>query len=93
MAAKGASLDMDRQTKRAIREEMDGVIELLEAEGVTPETTEDTLIGLGDVVSGALASAGITEERFKQWFGLKECGCTKRKEYLNKLFSWRRKAK
>jgi hypothetical protein len=84
---------MDKETKGAIRNEMDGVIDSLESSGVTADSTDDTLTGLGDIVADALAAAGITEERFQQWFGLKECGCTKRKEYLNKLFSWRRKAK
>lgn len=45
--------------------------------------------GLGDVVEETLQKFGITEERFKQWFNLKECGCSKRKKWLNGLFKWK----
>jgi len=45
--------------------------------------------GLGDVVEEVLQKFGITEERFKEWFNLKECGCTERKKWLNGLFSWK----
>lgn len=49
--------------------------------------------GLGDLVEETLQKFGITEERFKQWFHLKECGCSKRKKWLNGLFSWKAKQK
>jgi len=42
--------------------------------------------GLGDVVEQMLTSIGITEERIKRWFKVKECGCAKRKRMLNELF-------
>ena len=45
--------------------------------------------GLGDLVEETLQKFGITEERFKQWFNLKECNCTKRKKWLNGLFKWK----
>jgi len=44
--------------------------------------------GLGDIVEETLTSLGITEQRFKNFFGLKECNCSKRKKWLNGLFSW-----
>ena len=46
--------------------------------------------GLGDVVESVLKKFGITEERFKKWFNLKECNCSKRKKWLNGLFSRRK---
>lgn len=75
----------------SIREEMDKAISKLESLGIDPNShnKEDTT-GLGDVVESVLKSFGITEERFKHWFNLKECGCTKRKAYLNNLFSWKK---
>lgn len=74
-----------------IRNEMDTVIHELEKLGVSPNSHLDNgMVGLGDVVENVLTSVGITQERFKEWFGLKECNCTKRKAWLNSLFSWKR---
>lgn len=77
-----------------IKEEMDVVITELEKLGVNPSSHLDpNVIGLGDVVENVLKTFGITEERFKEFFGLKECNCTKRKAYLNSLFSWHKATK
>lgn len=74
-----------------IKEEMDIVISELEKLGVSPSSHLDpNMIGLGDVIENVLTSVGITQERFKEWFGLKECNCTKRKAWLNSLFSWKK---
>jgi hypothetical protein len=74
-----------------IRQEMDNVISELEKRGVNPNSYLDSNnVGLGDVVEGVLQSVGITEERFKEWFGLKECNCSKRKAWLNSIFSWKK---
>jgi hypothetical protein len=78
----------DLQTKA----EMDTVIKDLEAKGVKFNTKEEDMTGLGDVVEATLQKFGITEERFKAWFGLQECNCTKRKKFLNNLFSWKKKS-
>ena len=73
-----------------VRREMNQVINALENEGidVNSHMNKDT-VGLGDVVESTLKKFGITEERFKEWFNLKECGCSKRKKWLNGLFSWK----
>jgi hypothetical protein len=73
-----------------VRQEMDQVINELESKGVTFDTSSEELEtrGLGDVVEGVLTKFGVTQERYKEWFGLQECNCTKRKKYLNGLFSW-----
>jgi len=44
--------------------------------------------GLGDLVEYLLNKVGITEDRFKRWFRLKDCTCSYRKDWLNKLWSW-----
>lgn len=77
-----------------IRREMNIVIKELENRGINniSYTNADTK-GLGDVVEEVLNKFGITEERFKQWFNLKECNCSKRKAWLNNLFSWKAKQK
>ena len=73
-----------------VRAEMDSVIAELEKRGVDMKSHQSTDIqGLGDVVEEVLTMFGITEERFKKWFDLKECNCTTRKKWLNNLFSWR----
>jgi len=74
-----------------IRQEMDQVINDLESKGIKVNShTTNEIEGLGDLVESALKSVGITEERFKEWFNLKECGCSKRKAWLNNLFSWKK---
>jgi hypothetical protein len=73
-----------------IRQEMNQVITELENRGINVNShTNPDMKGLGDVVEDVLKTFGVTEERFKQWFGLKECGCSKRKKWLNGLFSWK----
>jgi hypothetical protein len=73
-----------------IRQEMDQVISELEKRGINMNSHIDSNVtGLGDVVENVLKSFGITEERFKNWFNLKECGCSRRKAWLNRLFSWK----
>lgn len=73
-----------------VRTDMNRVISELEKKGVRvnsyrkPEDNE----GLGDIVEETLTSLGITEQRFKNFFGLKECNCSKRKKWLNGMFSW-----
>ena len=74
-----------------IKGEMDDVIDELEKKGITFNMKEDDYSGLGDVVEATLNTFGITQERFKAWFNLKECNCNKRKKWLNNLFSWKKK--
>ena len=75
-----------------VRREIDQVITELESRGVDVNSHLDRYKreGLGDVVESVLKKFGITEDRFKKWFNLKECGCTKRKKWLNGLFNWKK---
>lgn len=74
-----------------IRSEISHAISELEKRGISANSHKaEDLKGLGDVVEDVLKSMGITEERFKQWFGLKECNCSKRKAWLNNLFAWKK---
>ena len=74
------------------RHDINKVINELEKEGVSLDNI-DEMTGLGDVVEGVLIKFGVTEERFKKWFNLRECNCSKRKQWLNKIFSWRKRKK
>lgn len=84
-----------------IRPDMDKIIAELKQQGVSYNThqfltnngTEEQLVGLGDIVENVLNKFGVTQERFKAFFGLKECNCTERKKFLNNLFSWHVKRK
>lgn len=80
------------EENNAIKQEIDQAIKALENAGVGPNSHQNNndTTGLGDVVESVLQSVGITEERFKAWFNLKECNCSKRKAYLNNLFSWKK---
>jgi len=80
------------QKQPDVRDEINEVIKYLAEHGVDGQVshkTESGRVGLGDVVESALKKFGITEERFKQWFNLKECGCSRRKKWLNGIFSWK----
>lgn len=79
----------EQQENLKIAKEMDEVIKDLEAQNISLDVVEET--GLGDLVENVLSKFGVTEEKFKSWFNLKECGCSKRKKYLNKLLSWKKK--
>jgi hypothetical protein len=41
--------------------------------------------GLGDMVAAGLSAVGITPERVSKALGVKDCGCKKRAEALNRL--------
>ena len=44
-------------------------------------------MGLGDSISAALGSVGVTPEAVSRWLG-KPCGCEERKAKLNTLGAW-----
>lgn len=82
---------VSKEDNDLIKKEMDVAISKLEEMGLDPNAHKnETIEGLGDVIEYALQSVGITEDRFKAWFNLKECNCSKRKAYLNNLFSWKK---
>ena len=77
-----------------VKQEMNQVIQELQDRGIDMNAhMQDDVTGLGDVIESALQKFGITEERFKAWFNLRECNCAKRKKWLNNLFSWRKNNK
>lgn len=44
---------------------------------------------LGDLVSQALSTIGVTEDRVEKWLG-RPCGCPERRKMLNQLDEWAR---
>lgn len=84
-------MTISREENTSIQKEMDEAIRKLEEMGIDPNAhNKSEVVGLGDMVESVLKSVGITQERFKYWFNLKECNCSKRKAYLNNLFSWKK---
>ena len=73
------------------RHEISRAIEEMEKEGIDLGNYHAQTAGLGDAVEKVLIKLGITEERFKSWFNLKECNCSKRKAWLNNIFSWKKR--
>jgi len=71
-----------------VRPELDKLIEELETKGIAQDTNPNNVVGLGDVVESTLTKLGITQERYKEFFNLEECNCTKRKKWLNGILSW-----
>jgi len=71
-----------------VRPELDQLIEELKIKGIDKDTNPDNVTGLGDIVESTLTKLGITQERYKTFFGLEECGCTERKKWLNGILSW-----
>ena len=78
------------QQNKELKQEIQPVIDDLKKKRVKFNSTESEVAGLGDLVESTLQSFGITEERFKSWFNLKECNCNERKKWLNNLFSWKK---
>jgi hypothetical protein len=76
-----------------VEDELDSIISDLESKGITYDIDRIKFQtrGLGDVVESVLTKFGITQERYKEWFGIEECDCTKRKMWLNNFFSWQTK--
>lgn len=71
------------------KQKLDQVISELESQGIQPHSVRNSE-GLGNTLEKAFSKFGITEDLIKEWTGLKECGCTKRKQWLNRVFPYRK---
>jgi len=81
--------------KEKIQKEIETAINKLNNRGIkmheTPQEYDE--VGLGDAMETILTNMGVTQERYKEWFNLEECNCTRRKQWLNKMLSWKRPKK
>ena len=77
------------EINKEIKKEIDSVIKDLEQKNIGSKTSLEEIerVGLGDFIELTLEKFGVTQQRFKEWFNLKECNCTKRKRYLNNILS------
>ena len=80
------------EINKEIKKEIDSVIKDLEQKNIGSKTSLEEIerVGLGDFIELTLEKFGVTQQRFKEWFNLKECNCTKRKRYLNNILSWKK---
>jgi len=71
---------------------IDQAIEEMEKEDVRLDnySTKDSK-GLGDTVEKWLGFFGITEEGIEKVAGMGGCNCQKRKQFLNRIFPYRKK--
>ena len=70
---------------------MDKAIKNLKTEGIDLDEDDNIVVsdGLGDKIEKVLSKFGITTEMMQKVSGLKDCGCNKRKEWLNKIFGYK----
>lgn len=71
--------------QRSLNNDGQRITDELNEQGISLESDLEKMEGLGDLVHAALNKLGITEERFKEILGIKECNCSKRRRLLNKL--------
>lgn len=87
-----AAMDRILQEELARREEEKDLDEAMsEIEDKARDMGEEGVEGLGDVIENVLTKFGITQERVQKALGTKDCGCNKRKQFLNRLFPFARK--
>lgn len=82
-------MSTNKNDNESIRNDVQTLVEELKSQGIKHNSKEHEIVGLGDIIEQTLNKLGITQERFKQLFGLKECNCTERKEFLNNVLSWK----
>lgn len=79
-----------KQAYKEVKEKhkVDRAIIEMQREGISMESDLKSK-GLGDTVEKILGKMGITESILKKAFKVKDCGCNDRKEWLNKIFSYK----
>ena len=70
---------------------LDELIKGVAEEGVNLNNYHAKQEGLGDLVDNVLSKLGITEETVEKWSGIRGCGCSNRKKFLNKILPFRKK--
>jgi predicted flap endonuclease-1-like 5' DNA nuclease len=79
----------EQRYRQALKDDAQKIIEELNDAGISQDSDLGEIKGLGDLIHSALNKVGITEERFKKILGLKECGCSARRAFLNKLVKFK----
>jgi len=65
----------------------DSAISELKEKGIEIDSIPE---GLGDTIEKVLGKFGITQEKIEKITGAKGCGCSERKQWFNKIFSYKK---
>ena len=68
-------------------EEADRVVKEIKQQG--HKLDDNPSEGLGDTIEKVLKKFGITQEKIENVIGSKGCGCSERKKWFNKIFSYK----
>ena len=71
--------------------EIDEVMNEVEKEGVTLDNYTENKEGLGDLIGNVMSKLGVTEEKIQKWSNIGGCGCSARRQFLNKIMPFRKK--
>ena len=87
-----ASWSSEKAWKKRAKEikelqQFDKATEALADEGIDPSEPSE---GLGDTVEKILKKFGITKKLMANVSGAKDCRCNKRREWLNKIFKYKK---
>lgn len=87
--ASGPPVDIEKRNseQQELAELADKAIEEIESQGETLESE-----GLGDTIEKVLSKFGISEEKISKILGGSGCGCSKRKKWFNKIFSYKKES-
>jgi hypothetical protein len=89
-SAKADAVMEEIRQREIARKEEEKDLDLAMAE-IQSQSQGSDVNGLGDLVEGVLTKFGITSENIEKALGVQDCGCSKRKQFLNKLFPFTRK--
>mgnify|MGYP003129016748 CR=1 FL=1 len=91
LAARKASRE-----RRDQEDKLDRAIEHLKSQGLSLKKIEEIMgiesasRGLGDTIEKTLSKFGITSKLIEKIMGTKGCGCNERKDWLNKIFPYKK---
>jgi len=82
------AISANKKVQEALQaqQKIDAAIHELQEEGITKETESK---GLGDTVERVLSKLGITNKIMSTVFNRGGCGCSERKEWLNRIFKYK----
>jgi len=75
----------EQKERAELHSKADSAISELKEEGIKLDNISE---GLGDTIEKVLNKFGITQEKIEKITGAKGCGCSERKKWFNKIFSY-----
>lgn len=90
-AREKAAMERINEQIRASQEEEADIDAAIAEISLKAKDVDGQMDGLGDYVENILTKFGVTQERVQKALGTTDCGCNKRKQFLNQLFPFARK--